>query len=102
MGELTKKDLVEAHAQLAHMRPRADGTRCVPLAHFGAYEVRLCEAACKACGEIASIWIELYAHELKHVLESCGCHDADQAVAAANTLMLQAAQLHPDVPAAAP
>jgi hypothetical protein len=92
-GSLTEARLVRAYLAL-FLLPWQDGTRSVRLARFGAYEVRIVELAQDLTGEGFPLWLELYAHDVRASLDSCGCGAFEDAVAAADELMERASALH--------
>ena len=63
------------------------------LARFGSYEVRVIELSRDAAAGSFPVWLELYEHNTRSLLDSCGCSELEEAVAAANELISQARQL---------
>jgi len=87
----TEQRLIRAYLALFVTSPNAGGTKTVPLARFGAYEVRLCEPTDEA--ETFPLLIELYAHDRCATLDSFGCDELEVAVSTADEFMLRARQL---------
>jgi hypothetical protein len=86
--------LMQAYISLYLSPRRDDGSKCAQLTRYGAYEVRLLELYRNGNGKPPSLWLELYSHDTLSVLDSCACSDFDEALAAAETLILQARQAH--------
>ncbi|MGB8633286.1 MAG: hypothetical protein WCD69_28585 [Xanthobacteraceae bacterium] len=55
------------------------GARMVPIAHFGAFEVRLVEFAESDQQDSLVLWIELYRYDTQSSIDSCLCRDLDEA-----------------------
>jgi len=91
---ICERRLVQAYLKLFLVAPGADGVKIVPLARFGAYEVRLVEFAAALADEVSPLWLELYAHDQACSLDSCGCDALDDAVNAADALIARAKALH--------
>ena len=86
--------LMRAYVRL-FLAPEGDScARTVPLARFGSYEVRLVELTKAHADDVTPLWMELYSHDLRHGLDSCGCRDIEEAVLAAEQLVSQASQLN--------
>jgi hypothetical protein len=71
-----------------------DGSKTVSLARFGQYEVRLVELSQIDSADAALFWMELYAHDVQLAVDSCGCHELEEAVIAAEELVSQARRLN--------
>jgi hypothetical protein len=71
-----------------------DGSKTVSLARFGQYEVRLVELSQIDSADAALFWMELYAHHVQLAVDSCGCHELEEAVIAAEELVSQARRLN--------
>jgi len=54
------------------------GSRTIPVAHFGAFEVRLIEFVDSSRGDSLDLWIELYRHDTQSSIDSCLCRDFDE------------------------
>ena len=70
-----------------------DGAKTVCLARFGSYEVRVIELSRDASAGSFPVWLELYEHNTRSTLDSCGCSELEEAVAAADELITHARQL---------
>ncbi len=88
--------IVQAYAKLAFTARQDDGSRYTTLARFGAYEVRLFEIwpEFSARPEFPYLWLELYSHETKDVIDSSGHSHFLPAGIAAQQLMGEAWQRH--------
>jgi hypothetical protein len=93
-GTPRERRLLRAYLALFLVPANDDGTRCVPLARFGAYEVRLLELVDDAAKRLPPLWIELYAHDAASALDSCGLHELEDAVTAVDRLVARACELH--------
>jgi hypothetical protein len=71
--------LCRAYLALSLAGETEDGSRTMPLARFGAFEVRLIELAGRRMTEESDFWIELYRHDIQSSLDSCQCQDLDEA-----------------------
>ena len=71
--------LHQAYVGLAIASTNGDGFRTVSIRRFGAFEVRLVEFATRQEANKLDIWIELYDYDTQSSLDSCLCHDLDEA-----------------------
>jgi hypothetical protein len=71
-----------------------DGSRTMPFARFGAFEVRLVELTGRRMTEDPEFWIELYRHDIQSSLDSCRCQDFDEAEPIAEYLVANAKGLY--------
>jgi hypothetical protein len=70
--------LYESYAGLRLTRRNESGSRTIPVAHFGEFEVRLIEFVdCNHHGS-SDLWIELYSHDTLSSIDSCLCRDPDE------------------------
>jgi hypothetical protein len=84
--------LVQAHVMLEVIPKDRHGSKSVPLAQYGAYEVRLVEpAVCSANCFI--FWIELFDRAGHVSIDSGGANDLEEASAIADDFALRAAKL---------
>ena len=90
---LAEARLVRAYLAL-FLLPWTEGAKAVRLARFGVYEVRLVEIAHDPAADGFPMWLELYAHDVRMSLDSCGCEAFDDAVSAAAELIERASVLH--------
>jgi hypothetical protein len=90
----TEQRLIRAYLTLFVVPPHDNGSKIVPLARFGSFEVRLCEPAPDAALDTFPLWIEIYAHDRRVTLDSCGCDELEAAVTAADAFMAHAKALH--------
>ncbi len=91
--EFTERRLIQAYLKLFLAVQSEDGVKTVSLARFGSYEVRVIELSRDAAAGSFPVWLELYEHNTRSMLDSCGCSELEEAVAAANELISQARQL---------
>jgi hypothetical protein len=78
----------EGHEVACHLTEGKNGERAVSLARFGDYDVRLVELSQTSCAP--PLWMELYAHDTGSTIDSCSCHEFEEAAAAAEHLISQA------------
>ena len=71
--------LYKAYVGLAIAAANEDGSRTVSIRRFSALEVRLIEFAARQQGDNVEIWMELYDYDTQSSLDSCLCHDLDEA-----------------------
>ena len=83
-----------AYVRLFLLPAGKDGSRKVSLKRIGIYEVRLVEMLQVSSVNPPPLWMELYAHDVRMVVDSCRCHDLEEAVAAAELLISQARGLN--------
>jgi hypothetical protein len=69
------------------------GSRTIPVAHFGTFEVRLIEFADRNRRDSLDLWIELYRHDTQSSIDSCRCMDLDEAEDLGEYLISQARKL---------
>ena len=86
--------LCRAYLALSFAGETEDGSRTMPLARFGAFEVRLVELAGRRKTEDSDFWIELYRHDIQSSLDSCRCQDLDEAEPIAEYLVACARGLY--------
>ena len=86
--------LCRAYLALSLASEPEDGSRAMPLARFGAFEVRLIELAGRRMAEDSDFWIELYRHDIQSSLDSCRCRDLDEAEPIAEYLVACAKGLY--------
>ena len=66
----------------------------MPLARFGAVELRLFELAEHRRSDSADFWFELYCRDSRMSLDSCRCQDLEVAEFIANDFIVLARQLN--------
>jgi hypothetical protein len=86
--------LCRAYLALSLASETEDGSRTMPLARFGAFEVRLIELASRRMTEDSDFWIELYRHDIRSSLDSCRCRDLGEAEPIAEYLVACAKGLY--------
>jgi hypothetical protein len=89
----TERRLIQAYLKLFLAVQSEDGVKTVSLARFGSYEVRVIELWHDTSASGFPVWLELYEHDTHSTLDSCGCSELEEAVAAADELIAQARQL---------
>lgn len=91
---LSEWQIIRAYVRLVHARLDDRGVRHVVLARFGAYEVRLFERLGDDSPDPCPVWLELFDHDLRGTVESCGCCEFDEAVVAGDELLRLARELN--------
>jgi hypothetical protein len=86
--------LYQAYIGLRIALPQEDGSRIMPLARFGPFELRLLELAEHRRPDHADFWLELYRHDIRMSLDSCRCEDLEVAESIANDFVVLARQLN--------
>jgi hypothetical protein len=89
-----ERRLIRSYLSLFLIDESDNGTKTISLMRHGDYEVRMSEFTRQPHLSARLLWLELYAHNTKCGLDSCGCDDLEGAVLAADELMSQARQLH--------
>ena len=87
----TERRLIQAPKALLAVQSE-DGIKTVSLARFGSYEWRVIELSRDAAAGNFPVWLELYEYNTRST-DSCGCPEIEEAVAAADELIMQARQL---------
>ncbi len=90
----TEQRVIRAYMTLFVIPAGDGGSKIVSLARFGPYEVRLCEPPHDIAVETLPLWIELYAHDRRAVLDRYGCDELESAVSAADAFMSRARRLN--------
>jgi hypothetical protein len=85
--------LTRAYIRLLFVPEGDDGARTVTLARFGQQEVRMIELSDASRANTAPLWIELFDHDDRRSIDSCACHELEEAVQAAEQLMRRASQV---------
>jgi hypothetical protein len=86
--------------RLLFAAPDKDGSKTVSLARIGQYEVLLVEFVQPWLADSPRLWLELYAHNIDAMIDSCWCEDIDEVVSAAKQLILRAKALNDASPPA--
>jgi hypothetical protein len=86
--------LYQAYIGLGVALPQEDGSRMVPLARIGAFELRLLELAEHRRSDSADFWFELYCRDSRMSLDSCRCQDLEVAEFIANDFIVLARELN--------
>ena len=61
------------------LTPKSEsGSRTIPIARFGAFEVRLVEFADSDRLDGLDLWMELYHYDTQSSIDSCLCRDLDE------------------------
>ena len=89
----TERRLIQAYLKLFLAVQSEDGVKTVSLSRFGSYEVRVIELSRDASAGSFPVWLELYEYNTRSTLDSCGCSELEEAVAAADELITHARQL---------
>ncbi len=87
---LSELRITRAYMRLLFIAPDKDGSKIVPLARIGNYEVLLVEFAQLWLADFPPLWLELRAHDIDAAIDSCRCHDFEEVVSAAKLLILRA------------
>ena len=88
--------VTESYASLFLTPIHDDGSRTARIAMIGDFEVRLLEISSVDVPEGLSLWVELYARDLRVGVDSCKCDDLDEAIDTATLLVNQARRLSND------
>src|SRR4029077_14247006 len=78
-GEVFVNKLHKAYVGLAIAAANEDGSRTISIRRCGALEVRLVEFATRQQADSLEICIELFDYDTQSSLDSCLCHDLDEA-----------------------
>ena len=71
--------------------PEGDvASKTISIVRVGTYEIRMFSGQLSWPGGVPQIWIELFDHGARLSLDSCGCHEIDDAVAGFDALVAQA------------
>lgn len=89
-SKLSELRVMRAYIRLFVVPEGKDGVRTVSLARIGNYEVRFVELPQTSPADKPPLWMELYAHDEKLVVDSCSFHELEEAVIAAEHLISQA------------
>jgi hypothetical protein len=90
--KLSEARLVRAYLALI-LVPWTMGTRSVPLARYGAYEVRLVEFEHDIADAGPPLWLELLCRDTNEAIDACGCDEFETAVRIAQDFMMRASEL---------
>ena len=82
--------LYESYISLKLTPISESGSRTIPIARFGAFEVRLVEFADSDQGDSLDLWIELYRYDTQSSIDSCLCRDLDEVEKLGEYLISQA------------
>jgi hypothetical protein len=94
-NRLVELRLTQAYIHLLLVPVDDHGVRTIPFARFGNYEVRLSEFMRDHPGtDDKPMWLELYARDSRSGIDSCACHDLEEALVAANLLVSHAKELN--------
>jgi hypothetical protein len=93
-----ESDVALAYIQIGLLPIDADGSRSMPLARFGSYEVRLIELVHAPADNATLFWLELYDHSAHSGIDACSCDDLEEAASKAEHLILMAKTLNDESP----
>ena len=93
-SKLSEFRIAQAYIRLLLSSDGKDGNKMASLARVGDYEVRLIEFSQAGSADAPPMWMELYAHHLKLSIDSCSCHEIEEAAGAAEYLFSQAECMH--------
>ena len=85
--------LRRAHVELKFTPEDEHGLKAVPLARFGAYEVRLVDFSQISSGKAFDFWLELFDHNERIAIDGGGVNDLEEAVTAVEDLISRAQEL---------
>jgi hypothetical protein len=94
VNKLRMDQLYKSYMTLGLTPHSENGLRAIPVAHFGAFEVRLIEFADRTQPERLDLWIELYRQDTQTSIDSCRCQDLDEAENLGQYLISQARELY--------
>jgi hypothetical protein len=89
-NKISELRIARAYIRLLLVPEGKDGERAVSLARIGDYEVRIVEVSQSSAADVPPLWMELYAHDVQSAIDSCSCHEFEEAAAAAEHLISQA------------
>jgi hypothetical protein len=90
-GRMTlEAQLIQAHVKLQFAARGEDDSRTATLVRHGAYEVRLVEPSHASPAGRVLFWIELFDHDRRRSIDSVGSYILEDAVIAAEQLVVQA------------
>src|SRR6516225_7134393 len=85
--------LRRAHVELEVTPEDERGLKAVPLARFGAYEVRLVEFSQISSGKAFNFWLELFDHNEGIAIDGGGVNDLEEGVRFVEDLISRAEEL---------
>ena len=80
----------QAFIALSRIREGAIVPKAISIARIGIYEIRMFSGSPSWPGGVPLLWIELFDHAARMSVDSCGCHEIDDAVAGFDSLVAQA------------
>jgi hypothetical protein len=86
--------LYESYISLKLTPISESGSRTIPIAHFGSFEVRLVEFAGGDRRCSSDLWIELYRYDTQSSIGSCPCRDLDEVENLVEYLVSRARELY--------
>ena len=89
----TKIKIEKAYTELLRI-PVNSAEASVLLASTGKYEIRICGGSTTRSAATPLFWLELFDHALKMSVDSCSCHQVNDAIAAFEYLISQARLLN--------
>jgi hypothetical protein len=92
--ESSDQRVTQAYIRLFLVPEDKDGSRTLSLERFGQYEVRMVECSQIGFADTPLFWMELYAHDVQMAIDSCACHELEEAVIAVEELTSQAKRLN--------
>ena len=90
---LTRIKIEKAYIELLRI-PVDSAEASVLLASLGKYEIRICGGSAARSAAAPLFWLELFDHALKMSIDSCSCHQIEDAMAAFEYLISQARLLN--------
>jgi hypothetical protein len=89
-NKVSELRITQAYINLLLAPEIKDGERTVSLVRIGSYEVRLVEVPPTSSEDAPPLWMELYDHNVQSAIDSCSCHEIEEAMVAAEHLVWQA------------
>jgi hypothetical protein len=82
--------ITRAYISLLSAPTGKHGGRSISLVRFGKYEVRMTDISQIFSTDTPLFWLELFDHDLKLTVDSCQCHEFEEAATVLKDLVLQA------------
>jgi hypothetical protein len=87
LGELR---VTQAYITLLSISEQGAGTRMVPVARIGNYEIRIFDSLPSGSDSEPVIWMELFDHDVQLVIDSSRCGEIEDALVVFEDFFLQA------------
>jgi hypothetical protein len=84
----------QAFIALSRIPEGGVASKAISIARIGTYEIRMFSGLPIWPDGIPLIWIELFDHSARRSVDSCGCHEIDDAMAGFDALFAEAENLN--------